>query len=717
MAHFYTRWAKKIPVNSEFHRVLLRNAAQFMKSLKGRGGGGGRGGGRRGLTANQLGQMKYEAPGQYLTEALTLVARDQLVIHGDETLDKVRLGVEENDPGAMVAIIDALNKNDPYRKEVMGVLHKMNPNIPADGQLTIGLYTSVLNRQANHINKRAWDELAAGHLPAFNTAIKARDVVQGLQRQAGAWQSTDHYYQARDDKTQIWDSPTQTAGAKVAAGRQYQTTLTGLRDDAIKRGDTRQAVSLQSEIDSLGVPVEQPDGSIVYVPDSSNAKPSLWEDFSTNSSSPSYQSEKGDAHTNAETMRAYGEVAQGVADHRLVYTYGTFSAGGKFTPSSGGNAIGAIDVRYLTQDPDAYKALPVAGAYGFEDVYAQGAPVMAVQQRPQAPNEFGYLVDVPLAEGEVQPDPVLVGHAYDVREGNTLVRIYGIPQGDGSEMYTAVNPFAVGVNVNFNQVTMNGQEVVAISVPAGIKSPYGFNDPSVVRDTNVVPAGLVMSPYLAKALATPEGIQQLAKFGNSPGEVMNYANGLYGPGTPKAIAAYGEILITGRDARLAAGTEQREPRPEVPGALDEEGPHPTYNPFGEGSMEALARWRNNYATAQGISAVGIGQKEAGPTIRLPNMAIAGIPALSSMPGFDPNRLPVTSPSARPAIPSTTPGQPGLPEPPPPYVPTIVMPPPPRPPAPVIPPPDMPAVRERDQPPPPPPPPLPGWFGSGGFGGH
>jgi len=171
MVAFYTNWAKKIPVDSEFHRVLERNAAQFAKVLAAQAKAAAKKAPKP-LSPDVVARVQNEVPGMYLTNVLTNIARGRLVIAGDEGLDKIRLGAEENDPGAMLAIINEFNTspqfNQPYtdttgrlhkmsyHDEVMADLHRLDPTIGVKDSLTLPMYTTTLQKQGDSLDTQIW---------------------------------------------------------------------------------------------------------------------------------------------------------------------------------------------------------------------------------------------------------------------------------------------------------------------------------------------------------------------------------------------------------------------------------------------------------------------------------------------------------------------------------------------------------------------------------
>lgn len=538
MAAFYTSWAKKIPVNSEFHRILERNAAQFAKSLRSGGGRGrGRGGGGASITAEAKQQIKYEVPAQYMTNVLTNVAQSMLLIAGDEDLTHFRLGDEENDPGGMVAIINAFN-TDPrwatYRAQVMKDLKTLDPSFKGNN-FTIANYTQLLRTQSGSLNARALAALQKGQIAKYGTLIKARDKADDLSRQSAAWTPTDTYFRNRDDWLNVWNSSTATPSAKLVASQKYEENLKSLLGQANKRGDMQQATALDSEIRALNG-------------DTNNLKPTLHEDMTALHGTAEENNQNSDAAGTAQGMIDLTAQVQAVTDGRAVYTYGSYS-GGKFTPSPGGQAVGTMDVRYITQDPTQYKAMPVAGTAGIESIMVQGAPIMAVQTVPDTTKEpvVGSLGVT--TQPTTQLAPTQVGTAYDIYQGGQLVRVYGIPTAGGGQVYTLDPPWAPGVQENFNQVKGS----IMLNVPPGATSAYdAFSDPASVQRTGVMPANTYFTPLMAVGMATPEGQNQLAQLSNNPGAVMAYAKLNYGNDLPKQANAFAELLAAGQTAAQAA---------------------------------------------------------------------------------------------------------------------------------------------------------------------
>ena len=136
MANFYRVWAKKLPVDSEAYRNLMRSAAQFADAAKARGGGGGGGGGGRrsggggrgggvdqdaynaqALSAYDRFEKKWDDANYYLINAAYRAGILQITDTTDpDDLMDLR-GGDEADHSRFLDLFDAI-QNDPYYSDI-----------------------------------------------------------------------------------------------------------------------------------------------------------------------------------------------------------------------------------------------------------------------------------------------------------------------------------------------------------------------------------------------------------------------------------------------------------------------------------------------------------------------------------------------------------------------------------------------------------------------
>jgi len=168
MATFYTKWAKKLPVNSEAYRNLMRSAAQFIDAAKqragggGGGGGGGRGGGGSGVSDADLQAVYDRNERQYdiATDALTAAAiragiLDPTISESGEDFNDLRGGAQA-DHARTLNLFDQIN-TDPNFADIKAYLAEEGL-----GGLTYGSYIQLGDSKLDGLRGRLNLARAAG---------------------------------------------------------------------------------------------------------------------------------------------------------------------------------------------------------------------------------------------------------------------------------------------------------------------------------------------------------------------------------------------------------------------------------------------------------------------------------------------------------------------------------------------------------------------------
>jgi hypothetical protein len=361
MARFYLDWAKKVPKDSEFYRVLQRDAAQFMRASRSGGGGGGGSGGTTAFNkASQATYNKYEAPGDYLTGVLTGLAQANGLVGMNEDLTDFRVGGSgsgERDPGRMMALIGEIMENPgaPLYQTADGIvtgqmvldqLRKLDPDF--SGNLTADYYNRALGNQRIGLQTRLDLANKGGFRDAAKENEKKLGFVSEIGRETGIWDTAQLYVAARDKLALTWDDPTASPTDRMAAAREYGNTLASLATDATNPVDIRTANLLQNEV--AGVRGD---------PNAANLD-TLWENLYgfTDTTSGGGNQAGDNTGTVASIQRLQAQI-DAVATGEYVWGYGVNTNDG-FRLSAGGNQIGAV---------------PVVDAVG------AGAKVVAIPQR------------------------------------------------------------------------------------------------------------------------------------------------------------------------------------------------------------------------------------------------------------------------------------------------------------------------------------------------
>lgn len=446
MANFYLNWAKKVPKNSEFYRVLQRDAAQFMRAAN-RGGGGG-GGGRSSAQAKEDSyqsfmkntEKKYEAAGQYLTETLRNMAKGAAIIDLGDNAGSYLTAFDPSDPQVMLDLMDTINGKttlvgsavvgsevalytDPLTgKKVTGAdvrkqLKALDPNF--SGVVNIEYFKGTLTRQLEGQGIRLQEAKRTGHQQDANSLESWQGYTIDTLRQSNAWPVAESYNHYRQKFLSTWQDPLATPDAKMKAWTDYSGKLTGLAGEEL---DDNTRTRLLAEANG--------DGSV----------DSLAENFSGLNSGNHTTTTGGFSGDIAETMydvQRYSAMQQNVAAGRAFWTTGATNAQGVFEPKAGGKEIGAATLADITAvSPVEPKLMFVPQGDGVPPL---SVVVTGVNITAKARNADGEAIQIMPGSGGNT-----VGSAYDVSVGGVSTRVYAFQSG-GKTYYTTDKPWADGI--------------------------------------------------------------------------------------------------------------------------------------------------------------------------------------------------------------------------------------------------------------------------------
>lgn len=556
LAKFYIGWESKIPKDSEFYRVLQRDAAQFVQAAAAKNAAAGRAGAASAKAAAKAAQeaayakaqaatiAKYEAPGQYLTDTLVNVARANGLIGEDPNADLSNFN--PSDPTTMQRLIAGVNSNpdavlyhDPSTGQpitgamVLAKLKTLDPHF--SGTLSSSYYARTQQQQLTGEQIRlqranSSTPLMAVHKTDADNIAKWVTYTTENGREANAWPIETHYQIIRGQFLQTWDSPTATPQMKLAAWNTYRGGLLQLADSTSHPPDDNTKSRLIAEANG--------DGSV----------DNLSENFtglSAGDHSTTGGVEKGDTAQTQLDVQQFTVERDSVASGNYVWAMGTRDANGVFTPGgTNANAVGATTITA------AQASSPSGAALMYID-QGNGQPPIPVFVPGKAITAT--VVD---ANGNsitaTHPTQSTVGIAYDVVENGQTVRLYAIPGPNGHPVYTTEAPWANSGNIQSHDVggvvqltvrlggvatpdNVKGNGAFTVNVPAQTAAEAAAGTPSTKPTTITVnPATLVLnsdpirskagldpstdsySPTVALHLTTPAGLQTLADIQHDP---------------------------------------------------------------------------------------------------------------------------------------------------------------------------------------------------------
>jgi hypothetical protein len=546
MAQFYLNWAKKVPKNSEFYRVLQRDAAQFMRAARSRGSASASKAKEEAYQKSQEHTYnQYEKTGDYITEVMRQVARANALIGADPDSDLSQF--DPTDPAKMLRLLDAITVgtgvkgrgpeagsdevlyHDPLTgkavtgADVVAQLQKIDPHF--DGRVTLDYVRSVISRQREGQGIRLDRAEKTGHTTDANNLKKWQQYTGEIARETNLWPVQQQYQSARSTFLTTWLSQTASPDSKLAAWQEYSASLTRIAGGSGVDDNTRSRI--MAEIEG--------DGSVQ----------SLAEDFTGLSSTDQATTTGGFQGDIAEThldLERYFGMQQAVAAGAAVWTPGYTDDQGVFVPQPGGAELGAATVAQIQQaSPVAPVVIfvPQSGAKTIP-VVVSGATIKAV-----ARNELG--------EDVTKTDANPVGSYYDVKVGGFSARVYSFTGGDGHTYYSTSTPWdddgvqaretPEGLQLDLSAYVprkdANGQWSYANGTAADVQSgtgAFGLSEPNQQGEQRLVmnpsravytsdparatagidPATDFFSPTLAALMSSPEGMKTLSSLRDDP---------------------------------------------------------------------------------------------------------------------------------------------------------------------------------------------------------
>jgi hypothetical protein len=436
MVSFYMNWAKKVPKNSEFYRVLLRDAGQYMRTARANGDAERRRREEERYQTAQMGtQKKYEAAGTYITDTLRKLAQSgnkRLAMTGiiAETGSGSDLtNFDPSDPTAMMTLLDliapegqrghrnrigtgeytgsdeVLFHDDDQKawtgKDILNHLTKLDPSYKPGQPVNIQYVTGLLDRQMQGLNERIKRAKDSGHMQDVKALTSNKEYVALLNRQVSAYPVQKLYQEARSDYASVVGDATASPMAKYNAWLKYSATLTDLSNNpGIESNDAMKSM-LASEA-------------------AGNAGPTLNETF-TGLADADFAGRAEESAKNKAAIDTIVADIDAVNSGAAVWTYGVEDSNGVFTPQAGGTVIRASDPASIDAGGVNAQTVVVADPIGGSPMTMRvtATPVYASAKNPLTGEDIPSTGTVPIA------------YAYDIPKGGKTVTTYGFQSADG----------------------------------------------------------------------------------------------------------------------------------------------------------------------------------------------------------------------------------------------------------------------------------------------
>lgn len=484
-ANFYLNWSKRIPKDSEFYRILQRDAAQYLNAAKNKAAANKGKIDEQNYQNNQKAtDTKYLAAGNYLTEVFTNMARANAIVGPNQDPGNFDL----SDPGVMLTLMNTINTTvnnrdnpgefrphtantsvlfrdpktgrDVTAAQVKAQLGKLDPHFA--GHVDLDYYGGLLRQKQKGLDIMVDRANKTGHASDANRFINDQYATTATAAGAAAWPVEEQVERDRNTFLKVWNDPSQLPGAKAHAYDVYMSALA--KPAADPKVDPALRAILKAEIDG-----------------------------STNIESLATQMGKapaGDGATTKAWADSFKEAALSVGEGKGVWTVGSYDSDGLFTPGKG-NAIGVSpyeNVRGLGPIPPVTVYLP----------QGNGLPDVPVQVPGQA-------VTVAVADttGKALPTTTVnektVATVYNLPSGT----LYGFTGQDGKMLFTRDAPWASGTQV---EQAKDGSVVLHMTVQPDPSNPaFGVNSTAADGTPNysVHPGNLVFDQTRTAAGGNP----------------------------------------------------------------------------------------------------------------------------------------------------------------------------------------------------------------------
>lgn len=414
MANFFLNWAKKVPKNSEFYRVLQRDAGQYMRAAKAKEKAAKQISEEKVYRSQMLAlEAKNERPGQTALRVITMLAQEGGAI-GENPLGDARdianrsnimtlnLDGVEQLTSLLGAVMTETNVVNPYVGFVTGqknagpnknVLYTDENGQPVTGASLAAMFKTLdpsfngkfdlayvqasIASARDGIEKRIALATKTGHISEASSLSIEQAKLNEFSRQVAAYPVAAEYNDLRKKMQGIIHNNMLLPDAKVAQIAAIRAEMGKLANDRRIEADTRMQTQLRAEAEGkVGIAT-------------------LGEDLS--GESVGYNSNIADNKVVNDHLALYAEQKQAVDSGQAVYTQGVYEADpmtGKmvFVPKTNGPQVGAASMAAINNLPGAGQPVPVmvpnGDGGGATPMYVMPAPIQ-VKAKDAFGNQMG----------------------------------------------------------------------------------------------------------------------------------------------------------------------------------------------------------------------------------------------------------------------------------------------------------------------------------------
>jgi hypothetical protein len=389
-AQFFLKWAKKVPANSEFYRVLQKDAAQLIESAKAKGRAGAEAAKTKAFNEFVTNTTNSKiAIGDAMTAALTDLSKAtglSITGNGDELLTLLTNNVKANP--------------DQYRR-LLDTIHKADPTW--DGNLTESYFSQHLREATAGYSAIADRAQKDGYVSAYVSATQGMSSMASWGQNLKVWPVAESYSIAENSWLKVMQDPNASQMDKIAASSAFSNALNGLASTP--------------GIDAGSKTMIQADAQRLLGQDAGD--------------SPSFGSTMlGRPGVDPQSAMQIGALIKTKAEmdaNPTAWAYAPVDANGQFDPTGRG-PIGMVPAGQV--QPGA-QAIMVPGGDG-KAVMALVMPHSVYVQDPNNPNG----------------NPKLAGYQISYNVGGRTIQMWGYKDAQGGNHWSLISPVAEGATTS-----------------------------------------------------------------------------------------------------------------------------------------------------------------------------------------------------------------------------------------------------------------------------
>jgi hypothetical protein len=415
MSSFYLNWAKKVPTDSEFYRVLQRDAGQYIRAAKAKQNVNTQAEIEKAYQAKMAAMEKAnELPGQSVLKVLTLLGQQHGALAqspvGDPTnvanatnladatiglgVDRLmamlnavtpmtptvgstdggygpsarNLGPAKATPNANVLFTNEAGK-PVTGADIVAQFKALDPSF--NGNFNMTYVQGLIAKQNQGLTQRIAEAKRTGHMTEAVSLESQQAKITEYGQEIAAWPVAQSY---NDLHNQLQQTLNDAASGKLlpdaAAGQiaSIRAKIGALANDPRIASDVRMQTQLRDEATGVA------------------GTPTLAEDLSgTRTGATLTLAQGGDNAAVNGILKVYADQKKAVDAGTAVYTQGDYvkqpDGSQLFVPSTQGKSIGAADMTALNNLPGVGKPMPVmvpnGDGAGATELYVVPAPILA----------------------------------------------------------------------------------------------------------------------------------------------------------------------------------------------------------------------------------------------------------------------------------------------------------------------------------------------------